>query len=60
MHKLDVLDAYLPEFGNLRCMAQYDRYHIYTVDEHTLRAVLLPRAAPARRVQGRGCRSSPR
>ncbi len=39
MHKLDVLGAYLPEFENLRCMAQYDRYHIYTVDEHTLRAV---------------------
>jgi len=39
MHDLDVLDAYLPEFVNLRCMAQYDRYHIYTVDEHTLRAV---------------------
>ncbi len=37
MHKLDVLDAYLPEFAALRCMAQYDRYHIYTVDEHTLR-----------------------
>jgi [protein-PII] uridylyltransferase len=39
MHELDVLDAFLPEFANLRCMAQYDRYHIYTVDEHTLRAV---------------------
>jgi [protein-PII] uridylyltransferase len=39
MHELDVLDAYLPEFAHLRCMAQYDRYHIYTVDEHTLRAV---------------------
>jgi [protein-PII] uridylyltransferase len=39
MHELDVLDALLPEFGELRCMAQYDRYHIYTVDEHTLRAV---------------------
>ncbi len=39
MHKLDVLGAYLPEFEYLRCMAQYDRYHIYTVDEHTLRAV---------------------
>jgi [protein-PII] uridylyltransferase len=39
MHDLDVLDAYLPEFAHLRCMAQYDRYHIYTVDEHTLRAV---------------------
>jgi len=39
MHKLGILGAYLPEFENLRCMAQYDRYHIYTVDEHTLRAV---------------------
>ena len=39
MHDLDVFDAFLPEFANLRCMAQYDRYHIYTVDEHTLRAV---------------------
>ena len=39
MHKLGVLGAYLPEFENLRCMAQYDRYHIYTVDEHTLRGV---------------------
>lgn len=39
MHKLGVLDAYLPEFADLRCMAQYDRYHIYTVDEHTLHGV---------------------
>jgi [protein-PII] uridylyltransferase len=39
MHELGVLDAFLPEFAPLRCMAQYDRYHIYTVDEHTLRAV---------------------
>ena len=39
MHDLDVLDAYLPEFAHLRCLAQYDRYHIYTADEHSLRAV---------------------
>jgi [protein-PII] uridylyltransferase len=39
MHKLDVLDAYLPEFVYLRCLSQYDRYHIYTVDEHILRGV---------------------
>src|SRR6185369_11993446 len=40
MHKLGVLGAYLPEFGNLLCMAQYDRVHLYTVDEHSLRGVL--------------------
>jgi [protein-PII] uridylyltransferase len=39
MHKLDVLDAYLPEFAHLRCLSQYDRYHIYTVDEHILRGI---------------------
>lgn len=39
MHDLDVLDAFIPEFSALRCMAQYDRYHIYTVDEHILRGV---------------------
>jgi len=39
MHDLDVLDSVLPEFGHLRCLAQYDRYHIYTADQHSLRAV---------------------
>ncbi|OFV87799.1 MAG: [protein-PII] uridylyltransferase, partial [Acidobacteria bacterium RBG_16_68_9] len=39
MHKLGVLGALLPEFGNLLCMAQYDRTHLYTVDEHSLRGV---------------------
>lgn len=41
MHKLGVLGAYLPEFGNLLCMAQYDRTHLYTVDAHSLRGVLV-------------------
>lgn len=39
MHKLGVLSAMLPEFAHLLCMAQYDQYHLYTVDEHSLRAV---------------------
>jgi len=39
MHKLGVLGAYIPEFGELLCMTQHDLYHIYTVDEHSLMGV---------------------
>ncbi|MBI2963081.1 MAG: [protein-PII] uridylyltransferase [Deltaproteobacteria bacterium] len=40
MHDVGVLGALVPEFGQLRCMVIRDFYHIYTVDEHTLRAVM--------------------
>jgi len=39
MHDLGVLGAYLPEFGALTCLPQYDHYHRYTVDQHSLLAV---------------------
>jgi [protein-PII] uridylyltransferase len=39
MHELEVLDPLIPEFGQLRAMVIRDFYHIYTVDEHTLRGV---------------------
>lgn len=39
MHRVGVLGAFLPEFGALLCMVLHDLYHIYTVDEHSLRLV---------------------
>ena len=33
------LGAFMPEFGAIVCMMQFNMYHHYTVDEHTIRAV---------------------
>jgi [protein-PII] uridylyltransferase len=36
MHDTGVLGAYLPEFGALDCLVQYDHYHRFSVDQHSV------------------------
>ena len=39
MNEAGVLGRYIPEWGHVVAKMQYNMYHAYTVDEHTLRAV---------------------
>ncbi len=39
MHHMHVLNAFIPEFKKIFCKVQFDHYHIYTVDIHTLFAI---------------------
>ena len=39
MHDNGVLEFIIPEMRRVRCLLQFNQYHSYTVDEHTLRAI---------------------
>ncbi|MEX0726393.1 MAG: [protein-PII] uridylyltransferase [Planctomycetaceae bacterium] len=39
MYETGLLEVCLPEMAHARCLLQFNQYHHYTVDEHTLRAV---------------------
>ena len=39
LHDVGVLEIIIPDFARTRCLLQFNHYHKYTVDEHSLRAV---------------------
>jgi [protein-PII] uridylyltransferase len=39
MAETGLLGRYIPEFGRIVAQTQFNMYHAYTVDEHTLRAI---------------------
>ncbi len=39
MNEADILGKFIPEFGRIVALMQFNMYHHYTVDEHLIRAV---------------------
>ncbi|MEE2699378.1 MAG: [protein-PII] uridylyltransferase [Pseudomonadota bacterium] len=39
LNEAGVLGRFMPDFGKIVAQMQYDMYHAYTVDEHTIRAI---------------------
>lgn len=39
LNEAGVFGKFMPDFGRVVAQMQYDMYHVYTVDEHTIRAI---------------------
>ena len=53
MNETGVLGRFLPELGRIVAQMQFNMYHSYTVDEHTLQAVGVIADIAARQAEGR-------
>jgi [protein-PII] uridylyltransferase len=55
MHEIGLLGRYLPEFGALTCLVQYDVYHKFSADQHSLLGVEnLEALAPGQSAESEG------
>jgi [protein-PII] uridylyltransferase len=39
LNEAGIFGRFIPDFGRVVAQMQYDMYHVYTVDEHTIRAI---------------------
>jgi [protein-PII] uridylyltransferase len=39
LHRIGLLGRFIPAFEQARCLMQFNQYHKYTVDEHSIRAL---------------------
>ena len=53
MNEAGVFGRFIPDFGRVVAQMQYDMYHVYTVDEHTLFAIGILHQIETGRAQGR-------
>ncbi|WP_350049257.1 [protein-PII] uridylyltransferase [Marivibrio sp.] len=51
MNECDLFGKFLPDFGRVVAQMQYDMYHVYTTDEHTIRAIGILNRIEAGRLQ---------
>jgi len=51
MNEAGVLGRFIPDFGRIVAMMQFNMYHHYTVDEHLIRAIGVLAEIDARRVE---------